>query len=260
MFARNPTPLELYNKYKRIINLNCGYVHVTFMQEDPATGALVRDGLTGREYLNDEAARDLGGSATKFGFLQKLLSQSVRSFTSNFSFTHVELAFPLSEVGARENGEDKLLAVFVSRSDNVGIRLRRFDERYKWFAVSTTSQQMCSMLKFACLTYGEKFSLKMLHNTVTSPGKENQPGWYCSKHVATMLRSLDCAMFHMNRTNTITVDELYHMVECCGHIAPASHVRKPVVVLEKIYGKQQVEDYMRDQRGEKTLAASAKTR
>jgi len=238
---RHRSPLEMYNYFKQYVDLGAGFIYVTFMEEDPQVGALVRAGRTGREHLNDDIAIQIGGSATKnVGFLKEIMSVVVRTFTGHFQFVHTEIAFKLSETGKKTHGADKLLAVYVNTNENVGMRWRGFNASYKWFYLKANPAQLDSMLKFACATNGEPFSEKLRNNSVTFPGKEEQHGWYCSKHVATALRCLDCEMFHLNRTNTLTVDELYHMVDACGLNAPHLAQKAPVL-LETIFSKESVD-------------------
>jgi|CXWL01.1.fsa_nt_gi hypothetical protein len=242
------TPGQLFARYAPNVDMRSGFVYVAFMETDPDSAARVRDGLTGREYLNDEVARGIGGAAAaRFGFVQHLLAKAVQSFTAYFKFTHCEVAFPLSERGKHEHGPDKLLAVFVNEVENVSMRWRHFDQRYRWFSLRATDQQIESMLKFACVTHGEPFSASLRNSVATTPGSEHVVGWYCSKHVASMLRALDCEMFHLERTNTITVDELFHMVECSEHLAARHDVTLPPVQLEQRWGREAVAEVLYQQ-------------
>ena len=242
MTQRKQTPLEMYHYYKQFVDLDAGFIYVTFMKQDAAEARLVREGRTGREHLNDEIALEIGGGATeKFGFFKDIMSVVVRTFTGHFAYVHTEVAFKLSENGKKEHGADKLLAVYVNTDENVGMRWRGFNPAYKWFYLKANHQQLDSMLKFACATCDEPFSKRLRDNAVTYPGQEEQHGWYCSKHVATMLQCLDCEMFHLNRTNTVTVDELHHMVEACGRNAP--HLApKPPILLEQLFSKESVQE------------------
>lgn len=243
--GRRETPGQLFAQYAPRVNLKSGFVYVAFMETDPDAAARVRDGLTGFEHLNDEVALGIGGrAASQFGIVHYLLSKAVQSFTAYFKYTHCEVAFPLSEHGKHEQGPDKLLAVYVNGVDNVSMRWRHFDARYRWFSLRATERQIESMLKFACLTRGEPFSAPLRNSVATTPGRERQLGWYCSKHVASLLRALDCEMFHLERTNTITVDELYHMVECSDHLVPQHNVSMPPVLLEQVWGQEAVADVL----------------
>lgn len=236
------SPQGMYHFYEPNVDLNCGYIYVTFMEEDVNYGAQVRDGTTGNEHLNEELAVGVGGAATNVGLFKDVLTKVVQTFTAHFQFVHCEVAFELSESGKQAFGPDKLLASYVNTGENVGLKLRHFNDKYRWFYLRATPEQISSMLKLACLTVGQKFSAELRNNAVTMPGNENNYGWYCSKHVATLLRTLDCEMFHLNRTNTITVDELYHMVENCNHFA-AQHLRRlPPVVKESMFGAESVRE------------------
>jgi hypothetical protein len=246
MANRTQTPLELYNQYLPDIDLNAGIVYVAFMEETPENGARVRDGTTGREHLNVEIARSVGGPLASLGLLRRLLARAGQQFTAHFQYIHCEVVFVLSERGKTTQGADKLLAVFVNEGDNVSMRWRHFDKRYKWIALRANPYQIDSMLKFACVTRGEKFSRALTNSVATLPGSETQYGWYCAKHCATMLRALDCPMFHLNRTNIMTVDELYHMVDGCDHFPLQHNLVKTPVVLEQIYGRQAVNEVVYD--------------
>lgn len=240
MALRVKTPQEIYHYYESKVDFNAGFVYVTFMEEDPEYSARILNETTGNEHLNAELADGVGGSAAKVGIFKDILTQVVKTFTAYFKYVHCEVAFELSEDGKREFGPDKLLASFVNTNENVSLKLRKFNHKYRWFNLRATPSELCSMLKLACVTVGQRFSASLRNNSVTFPGDENQYGWYCSKHVCTMLRSLNCEMFHLNRTNTVTVDELYHMVECCGHFVDAHMHKLPPIVTENMFGEEAV--------------------
>lgn len=245
------SPSETYGEFVSQIDLKAGFVYVAFMQESPEYGALVRDGLTGREHVNDEIAADaIGGGSNGGGFLSKIsfarhaMAKVVQSFTAHLRFMHCEVVFQPSETGKKRHGPDKLLAVFVNSNENVDMKWRKFNQKYVWFNLRATSDDIINMLKFACKTRGEPYSAELRNKTATFPGNENRPGWYCSKHVATMLRALPCEMFHLNRTNTITVDELYHMIDQCGHKVSPEFCKNPPIVYENMYGREAVNEIL----------------
>lgn len=239
------TLAELYSNLVNQIDLNAGFVYVSFMKQDEEDAVRVRDGRTGREYMNDDIAVDIGGSASyMLSPVKSFISNVVRNFTAHMKFIHCEVGFEPSAAGKKKNGSDKLLAVFVNSNENVEIRWRKFNQKYVWFNVRANNEQIQSMLMFACVTRGEPYSSALRNSTATMPGSENQPGWYCSKHVATMLRSLPCEMFHLNRTNTITVDELHIMIDACDHKIPTQNAKTPPIVYETMYGAEAVRNVL----------------
>lgn len=248
------TPKDLYGEFVGQIDLNAGFVYVAFMKETAEYGALIRDGLTGREHVNDEIAGDVvgGGLASKIPFFGQLMSKVVQSFTAHLQFIHCEVVFQPSETGKQRNGHDKLLAVFVNSNENVDMKWRKFNQKYIWYCLRANSEDLKNMLRFACKTRGEPYSAELRNKTATYPGSENKAGWYCSKHVATMLRALPCEMFHLNRTNTITVDELYHMVDQCDHKVLAGFSKTPPIVYENMYGKDAVNEILYAKRPQTT--------
>jgi len=234
---RRKTPAELYALFEPRVDLDAGLVYVGFKPNDPEENLAVREGRTGREHLNTGLAQNALGALSFVGAVVRVFSRAAQIFTSYFAFEHCEVAFALSEPGKKVYGPDKLLAVLVNGRENVTIKQRHFHGAYKWHALRATRAELVSMLKFACTTAGERFAAAVRDRVATFPGDDaTTPGWYCTKHTATMLRSLDCAMFHLTRPNTVTTDELYHMVEMCGH-APARHndVKTPIQ-MEQLFG------------------------
>lgn len=243
------TPLALYEQMLPKINTNAGYVCVVFLDSDERQREAVRTGQTGREAENGVLAANVTGALGVFSELRALTETAAKSFMGCWRYLHAEVVFELSDRGKREEGANNMLAVYVNGAENVNMRWRHFDARYRWRKLRATPHQLESMLKFACLTRGERFSRALTDNTVTSPGAETQPGWTCAKHVATMLRSLDCASFHMNTTNTLTIDELHALIDGCTHNLGENYGSRPPVVLETLFGTAAVEAAVYAQHG-----------
>lgn len=230
--------MELFNYYKPSIDFNCGYVYVAFMREDPDNAPPRFEDRLGEFYRDDHVARGV------FGCFGKMLQRDVQIFCANFVYIHCELAFASSEAGKRAHGADRLLAVLVNSYQNVSMRWRHFDARYEWIQLRATPRQIEMMLKFACTTRGEQFSEAQRNAVILRPGVEQPTGWYCTKHVASMLRVLDCEMFHVTRVNTVTVDELHVMVYYCDHTSKEwQRVRTPIE-LERIYGRENAQEVL----------------
>ena len=232
--ADSNVPTELYAHFKRLLDLDCGYVFVAFMREDHDGGAPRVEDRLSEAYRDDDVARGVGGC---FG---ALFQRDVQIFCAHFVYIHCEIAFEPNALGRKQHGADKMLAVLVNAKDNVAMRWRHYDNRYEWLQLRATRKQLEAMLKFACSTRGERFSAAQRDAAVVRPGVEQATGWYCTKHVATLLRSLDCEMFHFNRTNSLTCDELHTLVKFCNH-SPSAHLKKqPPIVMEKIFGRDNV--------------------
>lgn len=229
---------QLYEYYRTKIDDKCGFIRVAFMEEDPDAGLRVLRAATGDPTQRRFGAQVLG---VNYGFFADLYLRAAQLVEASFRFTHCEFAFDLSIEGKRTAGADKLLAAFVSRRDNVGLRWRSFDHRYAWFQLRATPKQLDAMLKFACLTHGQPFSDKLMGRSVVMPGSEAQQGWYCTKHVATALRVLDCEMFHLTPTNTLTVDELHAMVDAADHGPAAHQISRPAAVLKHVFDPRAVD-------------------
>jgi len=240
--TQKQTPHECFNYYRKYVNFDAGYIYVAFMKEDPDGVAPRYEERLGAGYKDGELARGLCGC------LGSMFTRDVQIFCASFLYIHCEVVFLPNEAAKREFGADKMLAVLVNERDNVAMRWRHFDDRYKWIKLRATPKQIDIMLKFACTTNGEAFSGSQRNSVPLRPGVEQPTGWYCAKHVASMLRVLDCEMFHFTRTNTLTVDELHAMVENCNHFPSAfMATSKTPVELERIHGRQNVQEVIYDQ-------------
>jgi hypothetical protein len=230
-----PSPAELYRIHAAEIDMNAGFVYVTFMRED-ARKAPVRfeDRLT-VAYRDREVERGV------FGCFGDMLREDLQLYVANFGYTHCEVVFVPSDTGKARHGADVLLAVYVNTGENVAMRWRHFDDRYEWTQLRANATEIDAMLQFACLTYGERFSAEQRNAAVLHPGAERRDGWYCTKHAMSILRALDCPAFHLNRTNTLNVDEFHALVSCCGHTPPPHLLTQPPVVKEAIFGRESME-------------------
>lgn len=244
--------------FERIIasvDLNRGYISVGFLEQTEAERALIRQGRTNSEYMTTQFAENLVDieagrvdSAQKQSFLSKLRNilvrllpteiaiTAVRTYTSELKFKHCELGFFMNEEGQRRSrkGAD-MLAVAINEEFNVYIAPRHFSADFKWVNVRCSPIEMYAMLHYAHSLQGTKLCRKRMAQLATYPGPDRRDQLYCSHLTMACLQYIGTCGFHLNRPNTLTIDEVY-MICAAEENRPVAVPRMSAAHMDAVFG------------------------
>lgn len=153
---------------------------------------------------------------------------------SKFQYYHCEPAFYLSERGKEVFGADKLLCVRSEKKTPVQIYARTFHGEYTWVNIAADINELRGVVAYCCNIQGAMFNEDAMGLCLTSPGPDTRKSFYCSYLCASLLELLDHPVGHLNRPNTLSIDDLYALVQSCK---PEMDIHRPDSFWNHLYGK-----------------------
>lgn len=192
----------------------------------------------GQKLANSVLASD-NAAAVMLGKLipLHLLATAVQEFTGSFRMVHCEAAFYLSAAGHRRFGDEYMMAVATQQKAPVYLYPRKFHDEYEWLNVRADCNQLRSIVAYCQSLQGQPFKYGAMAQCLTTPGPDLRQKWYCSYLCATLLEFLDVPDGHLNRPNTLSIDDLYYIVSARAY-RPDNDYSRPAAHLRKIYNSR----------------------
>lgn len=206
------------------IDLTLGCFTIGFKK---STGVWTGDGTSDVS----DSVKGVGGlmSLVPKEFMSGMADNVLRSF----KYTHCEPAFYLSKKGKSIFGEDRLLCVRCEKKTPVQIYARRFHGEYTWVNVCANINEIRGVIMYCCSIQGARFNDDAMYRCMTSPGPDVRKTFYCSYLCASLLEFLDNPVGHLNRPNTLTIDDLHLLLNT---YKPEHDIHAPESFLDHVYG------------------------
>lgn len=226
-----------------------GAFAIGFKAASEADRAQTRRGSSRHEHLGENLAKNVVASdniaAVMLGRLLPLhlLASAVQEFTGSMRLMHCEAAFYLSAAGRAKFGDDFMLAVATQQKAPVFLYPRRFNDEYEWLNVRADCNQLRCVLGYCQKLQGQPFKYGAMAQCLTTPGPDTRQKWYCSYLCATLLEFLDVPDGHLNRPNTLSIDDLYHIVSAPAY-RPENDYSRPAAHLKKLYNSSLLAGYV----------------
>lgn len=118
----------------------------------------------------------------------------------------------LERTWQKKFGADKMLALVVQERCPVQIRPRKFYSAYRWHNIAANDTEVRAMLAYAQSLQGQPFAYGAMARCVTNPGPDKRDAWFCSYLTAVVLECMPYPELHLNRANTLAVDDLHEIV------------------------------------------------
>jgi hypothetical protein len=99
---------------------------------------------------------------------------------------------------------------------------------------------MKAMLFFAFEEQGKRFSVSLMSKSVVNPGPDDRAEYFCSQFTMACLERLPYPMFHFNRANAQSIDDIYRMVTT-AEVRATNVVSIPQAQFKKIFGQAPTE-------------------
>lgn len=236
---RRPKTYPLEELYE-CIDLYHGAFAIGFKRASEKDRRDARSGNSRHAHIGENLARNVVASDNSAAVLLgklvplSLLSSAVQEFTSSFRMMHCEAAFYLSRKGTETFGDEYMLAVATEQKAPVFIYPRRFHDEYEWLNVAADCNQMRAIVAYCQSLQGKPFRYNAMAQCLTTPGPDLREKWFCSYLCATLLEFLDVPEGHLNRPNTLSIDDLYHIVSIPDY-RPKNDYSRPAAHLRKIY-------------------------
>lgn len=228
---------------------NVGYFSIGFRSQNEEQREAIRRARTKNEQANSVMADSLktieegaphqrnGVVRWLFSWLpEELLLSAIRYFTSNYKYTHCEMAFLLRRDSKLRTTDVNVLAVAVSSDCGVYVMPRRFNIEYEWHHVRCDEPHMIAMLFFAFEEQGKRFSRFMMSKSPITPGPDDRREYFCSHFTMACLERLPAPQFHFNRANAQSIDDIYEMATA-ENVRATHVVEVPNAQMTKLYGK-----------------------
>ena len=231
------------------IDMYHGAFVIGFMATTDEEREATRRGDTRHQHLGERLAAGVVASDNTAAVLLgkmlpfNLLASAVQEFTSAFRYFHCEAAFYLSAAGRAKFGEEYMLAVATQNQAPVFLYPRKFNDTYEWLNVRADCNQLRAIVGYCQSLQGQPFKYGAMSQCLTTPGPDTRQKWYCSYLCATMLEFLDMPEGHLNRPNTLSIDDLYYIVSSPDY-RPERDYSRPAAHLRKIYNKKLLEAYL----------------
>jgi len=233
----------------KYIDLYHGCFAIGFKAQSDRERERTRRGEAAHAHLSQRLSRtitsDESGGKSTWSVLSSLiplslLDAAVQEFTSSMRFVHCEAAFYLSEAGRTKFGDDHMISITAQQKAPVHMYARRFNHDYEWLNVAADCNQLRAIVGYCHQLQGQKFQYGAMARCLTTPGPDTRQRWFCSYMCATMLEFLDVPDGHLNRPNTLSIDDLYYIVSEREY-RPAGDYSRPAAHLKKIYEKLQLQ-------------------
>jgi len=163
-----------------------------------------------------------------------MITAAVQEFTASLDFVHCEAAFYLSEKGKEVFGDGHMLSITAQQKAPVHIYPRRFHDDYEWLNVSSDCNELRAIVGYCCDLQGKRFKYNAMAQCLTTPGPDRREKWYCSYLCATLLEFLSVAEGHLNRPNTLSIDDLYFILKLPEY-RPKVDYNRTEAHLNKVY-------------------------
>jgi hypothetical protein len=142
----------------------------------------------------------------------EFLLGAIRHMTSTFDYSHCEMAFLLKDRSVLRSDKVNVISVAIHADVGVFMAPRKFHEEYEWHHVTCNETQMKAILFFAYQEQGKRFSAELMSKSVVNPGPDDRSVYFCSHFTMACLEFLPNPVFHFNRANAQTIDDIYAMV------------------------------------------------
>ncbi len=204
----------------RIVDLDRGSFAIGFKQRDP----LIRERLQRGECIKSEqkayesmANGILGYRAGErpqgwLAWLARHLAIAVEEYQRDTHYVHCEPAFFLSKRGNEEFGAENMLCVATSGTTPLCMYPRLFNDDYEWVTVGASRTELEAILGRLCRMQGDRFDFHGMTRCLLMAGPDKRRAWYCSYVVASVLELLRVPSGHLNRPNTLSVDDVAELV------------------------------------------------
>lgn len=204
----------------RMVDMDRGSFAIGFKRRDPELAERLQRGERVKsEYRAYETIANgiLGyrGESRPSGwmaYVAKHLTIAVEEYNREFQYVHCEPAFFLSEKGNEEFGSDYMLCVAASNKSPLQLFPRLFNDEYEWVTVGATRTELEAIIGRVCRMQGDRFDFGGMSRCLLAAGPDERRGWYCSYVVAAILELLRVPSGHVNRANTLSVDNIAEMV------------------------------------------------
>lgn len=222
-----------------LIDTKAGMFTMCFYAQSEADRKKARSGSSRFRHLGEELRGDLVSHDTStlssvLGNLlpSNLLLSAIQEISSRFRYVHCEAAFYPSEKGKAAFGKDSMVCLVVQKKAPVHLVGRKFSSsytNYDWINIAADSDQLIAIVAHCHELQGQRFSDGAMAKCMSTPGPDLREKWYCSYLCATLLEFLDVPEAHLNRLNTLTIDDLHAIVsnpdyrpENDGRLTPAN--------------------------------------
>jgi hypothetical protein len=214
-----------FEKVLANVDTSLGHFSIGFLPQTLEYRKKIRAGSTQNEHVNERMAESLsaieknapeqrnGIVARLFALLPKeFVIAGIRNMTATFAYTHCELAFALKDNSPMRTDQINVMNVAIHADVGVFMAPRKFHTEYEWVHVRCTETQMKAMLFFAYEEQGKRFSSELMSKSVVNPGPDDRSVYFCSHFTMACLEFLPFPVFHFNRANAQTIDDIYSMV------------------------------------------------
>lgn len=167
---------------------------------------------------------------------REMIAAAVDEVANGLSFGHCEAAFYLSSKGKAVYGDDHMLAVTTQQKAPVFIYPRKFNAEYEWVNIKADCNEIKAIVYHCFSLQGKAFQYGAMARCLTTPGPDLREKWFCSYLCATLLEFLSVPEGHLNRPNTLSVDDLYTIAKHAAY-KPTVDVSRPAVHVDRMYSQ-----------------------